>query len=91
MQTKKMSLAAIQGKLSRNEMKQIMAGSGGGAICKWFGTCTVYSNGTTYSGTCGVYTHSGAHPGSSASSHCMCITGLGHYTTTSGSYSCTVL
>lgn len=30
MQTKKMSLANIQGKLSRSEMKKIMAGSGGG-------------------------------------------------------------
>ena len=29
MQTKKMSLANIQGKLSRTEMKNIMAGSGG--------------------------------------------------------------
>lgn len=29
MKTKKMSLANIQGKLSRAEMKQIMAGSGG--------------------------------------------------------------
>lgn len=28
MQTQKMSLANIQGKLSRNEMKNIMAGSG---------------------------------------------------------------
>ena len=28
MKTKKMSLANIQGKLSRNEMKNIMAGSG---------------------------------------------------------------
>lgn len=28
MQTKKMSLANIQGKLSRAEMKQVMAGSG---------------------------------------------------------------
>ena len=30
MKTKKMSLATIQGKLSRSEMKNIMAGSGGG-------------------------------------------------------------
>jgi hypothetical protein len=34
MQTKKMSLANIQGKLSRAEMKNIMAGSGEG-------TCTL--------------------------------------------------
>ncbi len=31
MQTKKMSLANIKGKLSRAEMKNIMAGSGGGS------------------------------------------------------------
>lgn len=33
MQTKKMSLANIQGKLSRAEMKSIMAGSGSGDAC----------------------------------------------------------
>ena len=34
MKTKKMRLAKIQGKLSRAEMKNIMAGSGGsGTIC----------------------------------------------------------
>ena len=32
MQTKKMSLANIQGKLSRAEMKNIMAGSGSGCV-----------------------------------------------------------
>ncbi len=46
MQTKKMSLANIQGKLSRAEMKNIMAGSGSGhgGICNfgtgaWIGSC----------------------------------------------------
>jgi len=33
MKTVKMSLATIQGKLSRAEMKNIMAGSGGVADC----------------------------------------------------------
>lgn len=33
MQTQKMSLANIQGKLSRAEMKNIMAGSGDGTGC----------------------------------------------------------
>ena len=33
MKTEKISLANIQGKLSRNEMKNIMAGSGGGGTC----------------------------------------------------------
>jgi hypothetical protein len=39
METKKMSLANIQGKMSRTEMKNIMAGSDGGWGCieelKW--------------------------------------------------------
>jgi hypothetical protein len=34
MKTTKMSLANIQGKLSRTEMKNIMAGSGGGGNCQ---------------------------------------------------------
>ncbi len=39
MKPQKMSLANIQGKLSRAEMKQIMAGSaGGGYKCCWTGT-----------------------------------------------------
>lgn len=33
MKTQKMSLANIQGKLSRAEMKNIMAGSGGNPLC----------------------------------------------------------
>ena len=33
MKTKKMSLADVQGKLSRAEMKNIMAGSGGTTFC----------------------------------------------------------
>jgi len=33
-----MSLASIQGKLSRSEMKSIMAGSSGGYKCCWTGT-----------------------------------------------------
>jgi len=45
MQTKKMSLANIQGKLSRAEMKNIMAGSGGET--SGYGTCC------TSGGDCG--------------------------------------
>ena len=47
MQTKKMSLANIQGKLSRTEMKNIMAGSG---------TCCVrgYWNSGSYQQQCSV-------------------------------------
>jgi hypothetical protein len=37
MKTTKMSLANLQGKLSRNEMKKIMAGSG--ADCGGTSTC----------------------------------------------------
>ncbi len=43
MQTKKMNLANIQGKLSRSEMKNIMAGSGGGCDKP---TCEAKSNST---------------------------------------------
>ena len=39
MRTTKMSLANIQGKLSRTEMKNIMAGSGGGS-----GACSANCN-----------------------------------------------
>jgi hypothetical protein len=49
MKTQKMSLANIQGKLSRTEMKSIMAGSGPGD------SCNVYcgsGSGYTCSGTC---------------------------------------
>lgn len=49
METKKMSLANIKGKLSRSEMKNIMAGSGGtiGYMCCWTGTQSC--------STCGTY------------------------------------
>jgi len=48
MQTTKMSLANIQGKLSRAEMKNIMAGSGEGVHCecnndKFAGMVSCYS------------------------------------------------
>lgn len=58
MQTKKMSFANIQGKLSRTEMKNIMAGSGTGCTkCKVNSDCGV--NGlcvdwTGSGGPCGV-------------------------------------
>lgn len=48
MKTQKMSLANIEGKLSRAEMKNIMAGSGS--------SCDVYCGSGSYytcSGTCG--------------------------------------
>jgi hypothetical protein len=48
---KKMSLATIQGKLSRQEMKNIMAGSGDAGKCgsNCSGTCTTSEG---YSGNC---------------------------------------
>ena len=69
MQTKKMSLANIQGKLSRAEMKKIMAGSG----CSTSG-CTLYdaSTGITYTGYCGFTTGPGAP-------FCECKTSYGFY------------
>lgn len=52
MKTKKMSLANIKGKLSRAEMKNIMAGSGGGggAVCNCFSPMCGERNG--YKVTC---------------------------------------
>ncbi len=53
MKTTKMSLANIEGKLSRAEMKKIMAGSDSGSCGS--GPCSVYnsSTGDTAYGTCG--------------------------------------
>jgi hypothetical protein len=87
MQTKKMSLANIQGKLSRSEMKNIMAGSSY-TRCR-NGSCQVYSSGSLYSGYCGTAVHSGSHSGSSPSTHCMCISSLGHYISTNNYAACT--
>ena len=56
MKTTKISLANIQGKLSRIEMKNIMAGLGDvgscGSNCNL--SCTVTCNGNNISGTCGA-------------------------------------
>jgi hypothetical protein len=46
MKTTKMSLANIQGKLSRTEMKSIMAGSGGSPGCHEGTACGAHGNGT---------------------------------------------
>ena len=53
MKTKKMSLANIQGKLSRTEMKNIMAGSGGSGECPYTACdskCTDGNNCKCYGG-----------------------------------------
>lgn len=49
METKKMSLASINGKLSRTEMKNIMAGSSSGCAAKGI-KCP--APGATYDGCC---------------------------------------
>jgi hypothetical protein len=84
MQTKKMSLANIQGKLSRAEMKNIMAGSGGSCSTS---SCTVYdrSSGTTYSCQCGYVTMDPSYP---YTANCECSTSLGYYNPDGGTSSC---
>ncbi len=61
MKTVKMSLANIQGKLSRNEMKQIMAGSSGYNCAPKGAECP--APGATYDGCCSscnnIYSPSG--------------------------------
>jgi hypothetical protein len=64
MKTQKMSLANIQGKLSRIEMKKIMAGSGFNCNADWCngGACTCTGG---YSGTC--------HIDDNVNSGCACV------------------
>ena len=52
METKKMNLANIQGKLSRAEMKNIMAGSGGGCTTDSF--CNSYQSACWKAGYSGL-------------------------------------
>ncbi len=63
MKTTKISLANIEGKLSRAEMKNIMAGSGNTCNCNSESDCTTWNEkcmnscgghpGDTYQGKCG--------------------------------------
>jgi len=70
MQTKKISLANIKGKLSRAEMKNIMAGSGDdGGRCTVNGYCTSNTC-TTQSGRTG-YCYAN---GESGNGRCYCVT-----------------
>ena len=56
MQTKKMSLANIQGKLSRTEMKNIMAGTGGqGCLSQYSYSCSTTGGGNASDHCCGGY------------------------------------
>jgi len=73
MQTTKMSLANVQGKLNRSEMRNIMAGAEGVMQCAWknvsgavtLGNCT----GTQYQ--CQTFANSWC---ASHSSHCASVT-----------------
>lgn len=63
MEARKMSLANVQGKLSRAEMKNIMAGSGSNcsvsgccSITNCNGTCTASGNTCTCSGSTATLT-----------------------------------
>jgi len=71
MQTKKMSLANIQGKLSRSEMKNIMAGGntpGEGAKCG-----SACSGACTYK--CGTTTYDDGNCRANSSGTCYCVGG----------------
>jgi len=74
MKKNKLSLDSIQGKLSREEMKEITAGSG--AYCRVGKKCTLYSAGTTYYGDC----DSNFGGGSGGYMSCGCSTNYGVYT-----------
>ena len=82
MKKTKMSLANIQGKLSRTEMKNIMAGSGPSGY--YSGDCSLYdsSTGTTYYGTCGLF------PNGDGTDNCECVTTYGPYVPSSGTSAC---
>jgi len=88
MKTTKMSLANIQGKLTRNEMKKIMAGSGGRCSTS---SCSLNVNGRIYYGTCGFY--GGMGPGGSPlgmGALCECQTSYGIYQPSGGQSHCVV-
>jgi hypothetical protein len=83
-----MSLANIQGKLSRKEMKNIMAGSGGACLSR---SCTLYANGQTYSGSCGIRGYNGSGGSTNPTwASCLCQTSYGPYFPSSGTSHCVV-
>jgi hypothetical protein len=73
MQMQKMSLASIQGKLSRAEMKGIMAGSTYGCACVCSSGAVAICPGNCNTSACfnSVYSTCGGHPAS------YCVTGGG--------------
>ncbi len=83
MQTQKMSLASIKGKLSRAEMKNIMAGSGSGNYLCWLTTSGPnYSNPTTT----GYLYSANACTGASSAANSTCVALIG--TPGNGVYHC---
>jgi hypothetical protein len=81
MEKTKLSLANVQGKLSRAEMKEILAGdeSLDGAVCHVGLSCSLVVGGTTYIGTCDA----GFGGGSGGYMPCGCATSYGVYEPTS--------
>ncbi|SDX26946.1 hypothetical protein SAMN05444410_11241 [Hydrobacter penzbergensis] len=82
MKKPKMGLDSLKGKMSRAEMKNIMAGTT--AYCRVNLPCTLYANGITYSGNCDA----GFGGGSGGYMECGCSTQYGVYTPTSGTSHC---
>ncbi|WP_157802145.1 hypothetical protein [Flavobacterium sp. 1] len=76
-----MSLATIAGKLTRNEMKNIMAGSGI-SNCS-MGPCSVFSGGSTNTGFC-----RGNQTGNVVTCYCDAIGGLDPITSNGGLSRC---
>jgi hypothetical protein len=80
MKKQRMSLNSIKNVLSRAEMRNIMAGSGGGGSsghgCS-NSSCTVYDGIYTYPGLCGT-----GYGG------CLCMTRIGQYTPNGGVSHC---
>lgn len=68
--------------LSRVQMKSILGGYGSGSGNCSVATCTLYSNGSLYYGSCGMF--GGYNP------PCLCITSYGSYTPSSGTSHCVV-
>jgi hypothetical protein len=77
MKKKKMDLDSLKGKLSRAEMKDIMAGAS--AYCMVGLGCSVYADGINYPGNCDA----GFGGGSGGYMVCGCSTQYGVYTPTS--------
>lgn len=67
MKTVKMSLSNLEGKLSRKEMKGIMAGSGG-----WGGWCGICFGGL------GAWLNSPSQPSCAATAQEYCRSGVGY-------------